>query len=93
MKKGHVAELIIDSILLLIVDKEYQNKGIGKSLLEECEPVIEYLDGWKEDISNIRKWEDLPKNAKVYVEYIEKCINCHIKYVSVGQERNAYIER
>ena len=63
------------------------------SLLEDCEPVIEYLDGWKGDISHIRKWEDLPKNAKLYVEYIEKCINCHIKYVSVGQERNAYIER
>ena len=63
------------------------------SLLEECEPVIEYLDGWKKDISQIRKWEELPNNARVYVEFIEKQINCHIKYVSVGQERNAYIER
>ena len=63
------------------------------SLLYECEPVIEYLDGWNEDISKIRKWEELPNNARVYVEFIEKQINCHIKYVSVGQERNAYIER
>ena len=62
-------------------------------LLDECKPVIEYLDGWQKDISDVRKWEDLPENAKKYVEYIEKCIGCHIKYISVGQERNAYIER
>ncbi|MCR5564817.1 MAG: adenylosuccinate synthase [Gammaproteobacteria bacterium] len=61
--------------------------------LEDCHPVYEYLDGWKEDISKIRKWEDLPINAQKYVEYIENNISCPIKYVSVGQERNAYIER
>ena len=63
------------------------------SLLDECKPVIEYLDGWKADVSNIRKWEDLPENAKKYILYIEKAIGCPIKYISVGQERNAYIER
>lgn len=63
------------------------------SLLDECKPVIEYLDGWKTDVSNIRKWEDLPENAKKYILYIEKAIGCPIKYISVGQERNAYIER
>lgn len=63
------------------------------SLLEDCEPVYEYLDGWKEDISDVRKWEDLPKNAQKYIEYIEKSIGSPIKYISVGQERNAYIER
>ena len=63
------------------------------SLLEDSEPVYEYLDGWKCDISNIRKWDDLPENARIYVEYIEKLIGCPIKYVSVGQERDAYIKR
>ena len=63
------------------------------SLLDECKPVIEYLDGWKTDVSNIRKWKDLPENAKKYILYIEKAIGCPIKYISVGQERNAYIER
>ena len=62
-------------------------------LLEDCSPVIEYLDGWKCDISNIRKWEDLPINAQKYILYIEKAICCPIKYISVGQERNAYIKR
>ena len=63
------------------------------SLLDECKPVIEYLPGWKEDVSNVRKWEDLPIEARRYIEYIEKAIGCPIKYISVGQERNAYIKR
>ena len=63
------------------------------NLLNECKPVIKFLPGWKEDISNIRKWEDLPKEAKEYVLYIEKEIGAHISIVSVGQERNAYIKR
>ena len=63
------------------------------SLLDECKPVIEYMDGWKKDISNVRTWEDLPENAKKYILYIEKAIGCPIKYISVGQERNAYIKR
>ena len=63
------------------------------SLLDECKPVIEYLPGWKSDVSTIRNWEDLPENAKKYILYIEKAIGCPIKYISVGQERNAYIKR
>ena len=62
-------------------------------LLEDCSPVIEYLDGWKCDVSKVRKWEDLPENAQKYISYIEKAIGCPIKYISVGQERNAYIKR
>ena len=61
--------------------------------LNDCKPVIEYMDGWNCDISGIRKWEDLPENAKKYVEYIEREIGCHIKYVSLGPSREAYIER
>ena len=63
------------------------------SLLDECKPVIEYLPGWKKDISKVRRWFDLPEEAKKYILYIEKAIGCPIKYISVGQERNAYIER
>jgi len=61
--------------------------------LKDCKPVIEYLPGWKCDISGIREWEKLPEAARKYVEYIEKNIGCHIKYVSVGAEREAIIIR
>ncbi len=63
------------------------------ALLDKCEPVIEYMDGWKEDISSVRKWEDLPENARKYVEAIEQAIGCHITYVSVGAGRDEYIQR
>ncbi len=63
------------------------------SLLDKSEPVIEYLDGWGEDISGVRRFEDLPKAARDYVLYIEKQIGCFIKYVSVGPERESIIIR
>ncbi len=61
--------------------------------LNDAKPVIEYVDGWGCDISGIRRWEDLPVQARNYVEMIEKAIGCHITYVSVGAERDAYIKR
>lgn len=63
------------------------------SLLNSAEPVTEYLDGWREDITGVRRFEDLPKAAQDYVLYIEKQIGCHIKYVSVGPERDSIIIR
>ena len=51
------------------------------------------MDGWKTDISGCRKWEELPKAAQDYVLYIEKAIECPIKYVSVGPERDSIIIR
>ncbi len=64
-----------------------------QSLLNKAKPVIEYLDGFKCDISKVRKYEDLPENARKYVEYIENNIGAKIKYVSVGPERESLIVR
>ena len=61
--------------------------------LDNAKPVIEYFDGWNEDISHIKKYEDLPINARKYIEYIEKYIACPIRYISVGAKREDYIER
>ena len=62
-------------------------------LLNQAKPVIEYLEGWKCDISGVRTWEDLPQAAKDYVLYLEEQIGCHIGYVSVGPERDSIIYR
>ena len=56
-----------------------------------AKPVYEYMDGWMQDISGCRRFEDLPENAQKYVRYIEKATKCKIAYVSVGAERDAYI--
>ena len=63
------------------------------AVLPEAKPVVEYMDGWKCDISGVRKWEDLPEAARKYVEYVERQIGCHIGYVSVGPERDSIIIR
>ena len=63
------------------------------SLLNDAEPVTEYMEGWKCDISGVRTWEDLPVQAQKYVLYLEQAIGCHIGYVSVGPERDSIILR
>lgn len=63
------------------------------TLLDEAQPVIEYMDGWKCDISGVRTWDDLPAEAREYVTFIEKAIGCPITYVSVGPERDSIVIR
>jgi adenylosuccinate synthase len=59
--------------------------------LNAAKPVYEYVPGFNCDISGCRTIEDLPKEALDYIRYIEKAVDCPIKYVSVGAERDAYI--
>ena len=60
--------------------------------LNAAKPVYEYMKGFKCDISGCRTKEDLPKEALEYIQYIEKVIECPVKYVYVGAERDAYIK-
>ena len=59
--------------------------------LTNAKPIVEYVDGWKCDISKCRKESDLPKEALDYVKYIEEKVGCPITYVSVGAEREDYL--
>ncbi|MBR5743199.1 MAG: adenylosuccinate synthase [Clostridia bacterium] len=61
--------------------------------LGKAEPVIEYLPGWKCDVSGARRWEDLPREARDYVERIERAAGCPITWISVGPERDSIIRR
>ena len=76
-----------------IVDGEETDRFPFPAALDDAKPVIQVMKGWKTDISGVRKWEDLPFEARQYVEYLEEKIGCHITYVSVGAERDAYIKR
>ena len=68
---------------------DYFPKGVE---LAEAKPVYEYVPGFKCDISAYRKPEELPKEALDYVRYLEEAVGCPIKYVSVGPDRDQYIE-
>ena len=61
--------------------------------LKRCKPVWTKLPGWKTDIRGIRKYEDLPENARKYVEFIEKELGVHISMVSNGPAREDIIYR
>jgi len=60
--------------------------------LDGVEPVYVELDGWDKS-AHVKKWEELPENAKKYVEFLEEKIGVKIKYVSTGAEREATIIR
>lgn len=76
-----------------LVGDEKTNRFPFPVALNNAKPVVEYLDGWKCDISDIRSWDDLPEQAQNYVTFIEKAIGCPITYVSVGPERDSIIIR
>ncbi len=56
-------------------------------------PVYEEFDGWTEDITGARKFEDLPKTAQRYVLALEKASGCRISAIGVGPGREALIVR
>ena len=62
-------------------------------LLNRAKPVYTYMDGWKCDIRGIRKYEDLPVNARRYVEFIENQIGYPITMISNGPKREDLIYR
>ena len=59
--------------------------------LDKAIPEYIEVDGWSEDITKCRKFEELPVNAQNYINKIEELIGYSIKYISVGPERESLI--
>ncbi|HAG04596.1 MAG TPA: adenylosuccinate synthase [Lachnospiraceae bacterium] len=76
---------------------EYEGKVYKDFLttdkLYKSKPIFTELEGWKEDITKVTKYEDLPQKAKEYVEFIEKEIGVKISMVSNGPEREKILYR
>ena len=70
----------------VITDYPYQ-----QSILYNAQPVYETFEGWEEDITSIKNFEELPENAKKYINAIENFIEIPITFISVGPERNQNI--
>ena len=56
-------------------------------VLSRVSPVYETLPGWKEDITAIERFEDLPANAVAYVQRVSELIGRPIEFVSLGPDR------
>ncbi len=90
-------------LALICVEYERTKPGRGTSRLEmapdaaykleQCKPVFYPLDTWKEDISGVRKFEDLPTNAQEYVKFIESHTEVPITMIGVGPGRDQVIVR
>ena len=61
--------------------------------LAKCEPVYEEFEGWTEDLTAVENYDDLPENAKKYVEKIEELTGVSVDMVSVGPKRTQTIVR
>lgn len=59
--------------------------------LAKAKPIYEVFDGWSEDISTMKSYEELPENAKAYLARIEELTKTKISMISVGPERNCNI--
>ncbi|MBW2145237.1 MAG: adenylosuccinate synthase [Deltaproteobacteria bacterium] len=82
--------------LKICTSYEYMGKTVNDfpsdlKILATCKPIYETLPGWSEDISTIRKIEDLPKNTRNYLRRIEDLTETPISLVSLGPGRNETI--
>ena len=75
------------------VDGEIINDFPTTAVLKKCKPVFTTLKGWHSDIRGIKNYDELPDEAKAYVEFIEKQLGHKIDMVSNGPEREAIIYR
>lgn len=61
--------------------------------VSNVKPEFAVFPGWSEDITGVKKYQQLPKNCRKYLEYIEKNLAVPITYISVGRERSAIIKK
>lgn len=57
------------------------------NILQNCEPVYDELEGWKESTAGVRDFDKLPENAKIYIKEIEKILQTKVQIISTGQGR------
>ena len=76
-----------------MIDGEYYTNLPETRLQERAKPIYAEFDGWMCDTTKCRKYEELPQNAKVLIEEIEKFLKTPITIISVGPERDQLILR
>jgi adenylosuccinate synthase len=59
--------------------------------LRKAVPIYETLPGWKTEIRHLRRLEELPRNARAYLDRLSELLGCNVDYVSVGPDRSETI--
>jgi adenylosuccinate synthase len=63
------------------------------TVLAQCRPVYKSFKGWKEDLSKVRRFDDLPRAAKIYLNFLERYLRVRVTMISVGKDREKIILR
>ncbi|HET8593938.1 MAG TPA: adenylosuccinate synthase [Intrasporangium sp.] len=66
---------------------------VNQSDFHHARPIYEYLDGWWEDITQCRSFDELPANAQAYVLRVEELVGARVSAIGVGPGRDEIIER
>ena len=89
---------VLDGLKTLDICTGYKLDGqvvdmlpIGADEVARCEPIYETLPGWSETTFGVKRWEDLPANARAYLDRIEQLCQVPIDIVSTGPERDETI--
>ncbi len=89
---------VLDGVETIKVCTQYQTpEGVldhfplDLTTFSDAQPIYDELPGWQEDISQITRFSDLPKNAKAYIRYIAGSVGVKISLVSVGSKRDQTI--
>jgi len=75
------------------IDGRTTNRFPVPAELDKSEPILENMKGWRQDISSVRRFEDLPPEARDYVATLEQLIETPIRWISVGPRRDAIIRK
>lgn len=93
---------VLDDFDEIQVAVAYKDRETGEEIdgfpadvqrLEQCDVVYKKFPGWKQSIADIRRWDDLPATCREYVEFIEKFAGVPVRWIGVGPDREAMIER
>ncbi len=86
---------VLDEFAEIEVCVEHQRDGKTKQFdpldLADITPIYKKFPGWKTSTKNCKTWDDLPENAKNYLNFLEKTLDTPIRIISVGNDRNATI--
>ncbi|KAH8912485.1 Adenylosuccinate synthetase [Coniochaeta sp. PMI_546] len=86
-------ETIKIAIAYKLDGKELDSYPADLDILNRAEVVYHEMPGWQTPTTNAKTYDDLPKAARDYVEYIENFIGVKIKYIGTGPDRDAMIQR
>jgi adenylosuccinate synthase len=86
---------VLDGLPEILMCTGYQLDGVSIDILpldaediERCQPVYRRFAGWQESTAGVTRWEDLPVNARRYLECVQEVIGVSIDMVSTGPDRD-----